>query len=126
MQLKLQAARQQLEKAQAEAAQAKKASESFVADERKLFRGFIGGGHFMTKKGYRGVSLDHLWAKHMMDAFDLDDEELVDIALKSSLADLELYVDGGLYGSPFSIGGFGFYATNQFEAQGQFSSEIQN
>ncbi len=72
----------------------------------------------MTKKGYRGVALEMLWARQIMDALDNDDDELVGIALKSTLADLELLVTGGQYGSPFNIGGIGFYAENQYESQG--------
>jgi hypothetical protein len=54
----------------------------------------------------------------IMDALDNDDDELVGIALKSTLADLELLVTGGQYGSPFNIGGIGFYAENQYDSQG--------
>ena len=57
--------------------------------------GFIGGSAFCTKKNYKGQQLDSLWSKQVFDAFEQDDEELVGIALRSSIADLDLVVTGG-------------------------------
>lgn len=85
--------------------------------EKQLFRGFIGGDSFQTKKGFKGNKLDTLWAKYLFKSLDLDDEELAVIALQSSIADLDSKVIGGELGTPYSIGGYGFYAKNQFEMQ---------
>lgn len=85
--------------------------------EKQLFRGFIGGDSFQTRKGFKGNKLDTLWTKYLFKSFDLDDEELAIIALQSSIADLGSKVIGGEIGTPYSIGGYGFYAKNQFEMQ---------
>ena len=95
-----------------------KTAEIIPLAERQIFKGFIGGEFFITKKGYKGSRLDTLWSKQIIEAFDEDDDELVEIALKSCLADLDLVVTGGEYGSPFNIGGFGFFAQSQFDQQG--------
>eukprot|EP00981_Chlorochromonas_danica_P010169 scaffold3051_cov167-Ochromonas_danica.AAC.28 len=50
-------------------------------------------------------------------SFDNDDTELAAIALKSSLTDIHAVVEGGEYGTPFSLGGHGFYSHNQFLSQ---------
>lgn len=79
----------------------------------------------MTKKGYRGFRLDTLWSKQIIDALENDDEQLVEIALKSSLADLDHVVVGGEYGSAFRIADFGFYAQNQFDKQAKILQSIE-
>lgn len=72
---------------------------------------------FITKKGFRGLKLESLWVQNIFEAFKTDDPELATIALQSSLADVNDRVVGGIFGSPFSIGDYGFYAKQQFEAQ---------
>lgn len=84
-----------------------------------IFRGFIGGTAFITKKGHRGMSIDSLWVQNIFTAFANDDDELAAIALKSSLADTGVAVEGGQFGTPFSIGEYGFYAQSQFDEQAQ-------
>jgi len=61
--------------------------------------------------------MDPLWVQHLMEAFKIDDLELAQICFESSLADVDDVVVGGENGSPYSIGDFGFYAEEQFEAQ---------
>jgi hypothetical protein len=73
---------------------------------------------FITKQGFRGLSLDSLWSQHIISSYETDDDELTEVALKSSIADIHDTVTGGECGSPFSIGGYGFYAENQYEEQG--------
>lgn len=99
-----------------------KKENSFRADlaEKQIFRGFLTGTAFITKKGYKGTKLDSLWVRQIFDAFENDDVELVEIALKSVLADYDDRVLGGECGAPFLIGDFGFYASNQFKRQEQF------
>lgn len=87
--------------------------------DRQLFRGFIGGAAFITKKGYRGLAIETSWAKNILSSFDEDDVELAMHALKSSLANLNETVEGGIAGAPFSIGEYGFFSEAQFEAQTQ-------
>eukprot|EP01032_Pedospumella_encystans_P004609 gene4609-5472_t len=55
---------------------------------RPMFRGFIGGDAFITKKGYRGLRLDSLWVQNIFESFKTDDHELAAIALKSAIADV--------------------------------------
>jgi hypothetical protein len=55
--------------------------------------------------------------KQLFDAFENDDSELAEIALKSQLADVKDVVVGGYHGASYSIGDFGFYTRNQFDFQ---------
>lgn len=50
---------------------------------------------------------------------------MVEIALKSSLADVNARVIGGEFGSAYSIGDYGFYAKNQFENQADYLSQVE-
>jgi hypothetical protein len=52
-----------------------------------------------------------------MESFKFDDADLASIASQSCLADLKAAVTGGEYGTPFSIGDFGFYSESQFKEQ---------
>lgn len=88
-----------------------------VEIEKPLFRGFLAADGFITSKGSRGTKLDSMWSKHMIEAFPIDDDELLKIAMESCLFDIHAQVVGGEFGTPFSIGDYGFYAKNQFEAQ---------
>lgn len=92
-------------------------------EKNLLFRGFVGGGMFKTEMGYIGQKLDHLWARQIFESFPNDDIEIIDVAMKSNLADPEAIVEGGLYGAPFQIGGYGFHSTNQFEKQRDLLSD---
>lgn len=87
-------------------------------NDKPLFRGFLSGVAFMTKKGYRGTKLDSLWTKQIFDSFKNDDTEILDVALQSVLADVESRVIGGDFGAPFMIGECGFYAKSQFQQLG--------
>jgi len=58
----------------------------------------------------------------LIQSFILDDAEMAEVALSSSLADLTLRVEGGECGSPYSIGEFGFYSKEQFESQASLLS----
>ena len=91
-------------------------------DSAHLFRGYLAGEAFYTNKGFRGVKIDTLWSQYMIASFLCDDTELASIALSSSLADIEATVDGGYYGSPYSIGEYGFFADTQFN---EVVSEMQ-
>jgi len=82
-----------------------------------LFRGFIGGDMFKTKKGYQGSRVDALWVRQIFDSFANDDTEIIDYAMKSLLADPGAQVSGGHYGSVYSIGDFGFNTASQFRLQ---------
>lgn len=68
------------------------------------------------------MAIDTLWVRHLIESFTLDDEELAGIALNSSLADVTLQVTGGEYGSPYSIGDFGFYTNDLFDKQANLLS----
>ena len=92
---------------------------------RAVFRGFTGGETFMTKKGYKGTKVDTAWTKLIFDSFKYDDEEVAEIALNSSIADINSIVYGGEYGTPFSIGEYGFYAENQFRNQTMILEEAE-
>ena len=99
--------------------------ETKETEEPKLkFKGFIAGSAFQTKKGYKGQKIDSLWNRQLIEAFDLDDPELVKVALESPAADKDATVEGGEFGSPYSIGGYGLYAESQF--QGHFNSLKEN
>ncbi len=63
------------------------------------------------------MKLDASWSKHLLESFRSDDTELYEIALESSLVDLDCRVVGGDNGAPMSIGDQGLYSGNQFEAQ---------
>eukprot|EP01031_Cornospumella_fuschlensis_P027802 gene27802-33576_t len=91
----------------------------------EMFRGFVGGTAFITKKGYRGTSIDSIWVQNLFKSFDLDDAELAAIAVKSSLADIHDVVTGGEYGTPYSIGLHGFYAESQFQKQATLLKETE-
>ena len=59
-----------------------------------------------------------MWSQHIFTSFEKDDDDLATIALKSSLADVHATVEGGEFGSAYSIGEYGFYSRTQFEDQG--------
>jgi hypothetical protein len=82
-----------------------------------LFRGFIGGDMFKTKKGYQGARVDQLWVRQVFESFKNDDTEIIDVAMKSSLADPDAKVIGGENGSVYSIGDYGFNTASQFRCQ---------
>lgn len=66
------------------------------------------------------MKLESLWVQNLFEAFKTDDAELAAIALQSSLADVNDRVVGGSFGSPYSIGDYGFYAEKQFQPQLRF------
>lgn len=66
-----------------------------------------------------------MWAKHLLQAFLTDDSELAEIALESSLADVNDRVMDGFNGGPLSIGEFGFYAEIQFSFQADLLKQQQ-
>ena len=82
-----------------------------------LFKGYVGAKGFLTKKGFKGMKLNHTWAKHLLESFRNDDVELFDIACESPMCDLEQRVEGGENGAPLSIGMQGIYGGNQFDTQ---------
>ena len=82
-----------------------------------LFKGYVGAKGFLTKKGFKGMKLNHTWAKHLLESFRADDVELFDIACESPMCDLEQRVEGGDNGAPLSIGMQGIYGGNQFDTQ---------
>ena len=92
---------------------------------RAVFRGFTAGETFMTKKGFKGTKVDTAWSKLIFDSFKCDDEEVAEIALNSTIADINSIVYGGEYGTPFSIGEYGFYAENQFRNQTMILEEAE-
>lgn len=93
-----------------------------LLDQKKTkphqFRGFVAGAQFRTKLGFQGNAFDALWGKHIFASFLKDDVELFDVAMKSSLADIHMTVEGGEFGTAFQIGDLGFYAKSQFNYQG--------
>lgn len=82
-----------------------------------MFRGFLIGTRFQTRKGYQGVKLESMWARHVIEAIATDDEELVTVAMQSSIADATTIVDGGYNGAPYSLGTYGFYTSDVFMNQ---------
>lgn len=97
-----------------------------ITDPSKpLFRGFVGGNAFITKKGYRGLAVESAWSQNIFQSFEDDDVEIAQYALKSSIADLSEVVENGYDGSPFSIGEYGFYAENQFKEQFEVLSRVE-
>lgn len=90
-----------------------------------LFRGLISGNAFHTKKGAKGVKLDSLWSRQLIESIISDDEELAGIALSSCIADINAVVDGGEEGSPYALGNYGFYTDNAFDLQGQVLQEAE-
>lgn len=58
-----------------------------------------------------------LWCRQILESFEQDDEELIEYALKSVIAEPHDRVCGGEFGSPFSIGGYGVFADSQFNQQ---------
>lgn len=64
-----------------------------------------------------------MWVQNLFTSFNTDDAELASISLRSSLADVNALVEGGEFGTPFSIGEYGFYAQNQFDDQAQLLSD---
>lgn len=93
------------------------------AADPNLFRGFLAGNAFRTKKGAKGIRLDSLWSRQLVESFLTDDEELALIALGSCIADETSVVEGGQEGSPFCIGNYGFYTDSAFDAQGKVLQE---
>lgn len=95
-----------------------------TAEEKKvdkgLFHGFISGDAIRTKKGYVSTRLDSLWGRYIIDSFANDDGELTSIALRSCLADVKVCVEGGVFGTPYVLGNYGFYAMSQFETHANF------
>ena len=86
--------------------------------KEEIFQGFVGGGGgFRTVKGYNGKRLETQWSKQILDSFVNDDVELLEIALQSTLADVHDKVIGGEFGTPLSIGEYGFYSKSQFDNQ---------
>lgn len=69
--------------------------------------------------------MDSLWTQHIFESFDTDDEELTKVALKASLADLHARVVGGDFGSPYSIGDYGFYSQGQFQSQADYLCDVE-
>jgi hypothetical protein len=61
----------------------------------------------------------------MFRALVTDDDELARISLRSSLADLQDLVIGGEFGTPLSIGGYGFFSKSQFETQGKLLQQLE-
>ena len=94
---------------------AKEKKEEEVEQPRLKFKGFIAGAAFQTKTGYKGQKIDSIWNRQLVEAFELDDPELTRVGLESSLADKDATVEGGEFGCPYSIGGYGLYAESQFE-----------
>ena len=93
---------------------------------RQVFKGFLGGAAFLTKKGYQGKKLDSLWARQLIESMDNDDQEIAEVALSSIIADKHAIVYGGEYGSPFSIGGYGIHAIGQFDQQFSMLKELEH
>lgn len=91
---------------------------------RQVFRGFVGGAAFMTKKGYRGLAVDTSWSKNIIFSFDQDDVDITIHALKSCLADLSETVIGGTGGAPYSIGDYGFFTEEQFTEQAELLKNV--
>lgn len=91
--------------------------------DKHLFSGFIPGDAFRTRKGYVGAKLDSLWGRYILESYVNDDIELANIALDSCLADITIIVEGGEYGTPYMIGGHGFYAKTQFQQQSKVLQE---
>lgn len=60
---------------------------------------------------------DYLWSRYIIDSFELNDLELFERSLMSTLLDIRAVVDGGLYGTPYSIGEHAFFSENQFLEQ---------
>jgi hypothetical protein len=58
-----------------------------------------------------------MWARHVVEAIATDDEELLAVAMQSSIADPTALVDGGYNGSPYSLSTYGFYTTDSFLSQ---------
>jgi hypothetical protein len=61
--------------------------------------------------------MDALWSRQVIESLAKDDVELLEVAMQSSLADTACIVEGGPLGTPFSLGGYGFYAQSQFNTQ---------
>jgi hypothetical protein len=58
-----------------------------------------------------------MWSRNILESFVNDDGELTDAALDSSLAEFDIVVEGGDYGSPYILGNYGFYSKTQFDQQ---------
>ena len=88
-----------------------------------LFKGFLAADGFITKyyyliillillhlfyfrKGNKGMKLDSLWSRFLVEALLTNDLELADIAYKSCLCDLNVTVEGAQFGCPMSIGNY--------------------
>lgn len=71
------------------------------------------------------MSIDSLWVQNLFTSFNSDDDELAAVALQSSLADVNEVVVGGEFGSPYSIGEYGFYSESQFDQQADLLCETE-
>lgn len=60
---------------------------------------------------------DYLWSRYIIDSFESDDVELFERSLSSTLLDVRAFVEGGRYGTPYSIGEHAFFSENQFLEQ---------
>jgi len=85
--------------------------------KKNLFRGLLGGNTFTTSMGTKVSVLDSMWGQNIFLSFNNDEVEVLNIALRSSLADVTEQVIGGEYGSPYQLGDFGFYAENRLQGQ---------
>ena len=92
---------------------------------KNLFRGLIGGNAFVTAKGSRGTSLESMWGANIFLSFNKDDVELLNLALRSSLADITEVVIGGEYGTPFQLGDLGFYSENKLLKQTELLQSLE-
>lgn len=98
---------------------------AIVEPEPQVFRGFLSGSAFVTKKGFRGNKVDSMWARYIFLSFETDDVDLAKVGLSSSLADLNATVIGGEFGTPFSIGEWGFYTKKQFEDHAEYLQKTE-
>lgn len=88
-----------------------------AAKKPNLFRGLLGGTTFVTAFGTRVSTLDSMWGQNIFLSFNHDEVDVLNIALRSSLADVTEQVSGGEHGSPFDLGDFGFYSENKQQMQ---------
>lgn len=85
--------------------------------KRNLFRGLIGGNTYITVLGTRVAVLDTMWGQNIFLSLNQDELEVLNIALRSPLADVTERVSGGEYGSPLQLGDFGFFSENRLLMQ---------
>ena len=60
---------------------------------------------------------DYLWSRYVIESFEKDDMKTFEKAISSTMFDIRAVVEGGFFGTAYSIGEYAFFSENQFITQ---------